>query len=170
MNFHTEQIFLSTFMSLQNEAVDVDIDEILDMDTDDIRRSHLFVSIKMRQMTSGKARVAGVGKYKPWRAPLNFTAFMTFLIDDGFLKNYSCFHFSRQQSILSNSSCKRSEKDISVSCQTIGRFFFEGAVNLPDKLSEICHKKWPSLWIFLFPTLNSLKIVKTFPLYLTNFF
>lgn len=25
-----------------NEAVDVDIDEILDMDTDDIRRSHLF--------------------------------------------------------------------------------------------------------------------------------
>lgn len=31
-------------LSLQNEAVDVDIDEILDMDTDDIRRSHLFVS------------------------------------------------------------------------------------------------------------------------------
>lgn len=29
---------------LQNEAVDVDIDEILDMDSDDIRRSHLFVS------------------------------------------------------------------------------------------------------------------------------
>ena len=41
-------------MSLQNEAVDVDIDEILDMDTDDIRRSHLFVSIKKRQMTGGK--------------------------------------------------------------------------------------------------------------------
>lgn len=38
----------STFcllLSLQNEAVDVDIDEILDMDTDDIRRSHLFVSV-----------------------------------------------------------------------------------------------------------------------------
>lgn len=32
-------------LSLQNEAVDVDIDEILDMDTDDIRRSHLFVSL-----------------------------------------------------------------------------------------------------------------------------
>lgn len=32
------------FVLLQNEAVDVDIDEILDMDTDDIRRSHLFVS------------------------------------------------------------------------------------------------------------------------------
>lgn len=31
-------------MSFQNEAVDVDIDEILDMDTDDIRRSFLFVS------------------------------------------------------------------------------------------------------------------------------
>ncbi|KFB39749.1 AGAP007886-PA-like protein [Anopheles sinensis] len=30
---------------LQTEAIDVDIDEILDMDTDDIRRSHLFVSI-----------------------------------------------------------------------------------------------------------------------------
>lgn len=29
----------------QTEAIDVDIDEILDMDTDDIRRSHLFVSI-----------------------------------------------------------------------------------------------------------------------------
>jgi len=28
----------------QNEAIDVDIDEILDMDTDDIRRSHLIVS------------------------------------------------------------------------------------------------------------------------------
>ncbi|CRL02858.1 CLUMA_CG015736, isoform A [Clunio marinus] len=41
-----------------NEAVDVDIDEILDMDTDDIRRTHLF-------------------------------------------------------SLLSNSTCKRSEKDIS---------------------------------------------------------
>lgn len=37
-------IFISTSMSLQKEAVDVDIDEILDMDTDDIRRSHLFVS------------------------------------------------------------------------------------------------------------------------------
>lgn len=57
-----EQIFLSTFMSLQNEAVDVDIDEILDMDTDDIRRSHLFVSIKMRQMTSGKVREANQQK------------------------------------------------------------------------------------------------------------
>lgn len=29
---------------LQSEAIDVDIDEILDMDTDDIRRSHLIVS------------------------------------------------------------------------------------------------------------------------------
>ena len=57
-----EQIFLSIFMSLQNEAVDVDIDEILDMDTDDIRRSHLFVSTKMRQMTSGKVWEADVGK------------------------------------------------------------------------------------------------------------
>lgn len=30
--------------SIQNEAVDVDIDEILDMDTDATRRSHLYVS------------------------------------------------------------------------------------------------------------------------------
>lgn len=28
---------------VQTEAIDVDIDEILDMDTDDIRRSHLIV-------------------------------------------------------------------------------------------------------------------------------
>lgn len=31
------------FAVLQSEAIDVDIDEILDMDTDDIRRSHLIV-------------------------------------------------------------------------------------------------------------------------------
>lgn len=31
-------------LSLQTDAVDVDIDEILDMDNDDIRRSHLAVS------------------------------------------------------------------------------------------------------------------------------
>lgn len=30
--------------STQSEAIDVDIDEILDMDTDEIRRSHLIVS------------------------------------------------------------------------------------------------------------------------------
>lgn len=30
-------------ISRQTEAIDVDIDEILDMDTDDIRRSHLIV-------------------------------------------------------------------------------------------------------------------------------
>lgn len=37
---------LITFsLPFQNEAVDVDIDEILDMDSDDIRRSHLFVSL-----------------------------------------------------------------------------------------------------------------------------
>lgn len=33
--------------SFQNEAVDVDIDEILDMDTDEIRRSYLFVSLSV---------------------------------------------------------------------------------------------------------------------------
>lgn len=32
-------------LQLQSEAIDVDIDEILDMDTDEIRRSHLIVSI-----------------------------------------------------------------------------------------------------------------------------
>lgn len=31
-------------LKLQSEAIDVDIDEILDMDTDEIRRSHLIVS------------------------------------------------------------------------------------------------------------------------------
>jgi len=37
--------------NLQNEAIDVDIDEILDMDTDDIRRSHLIVSTSFSTMT-----------------------------------------------------------------------------------------------------------------------
>lgn len=43
-NSSTLNIFLH-FNILQTEAIDVDIDEILDMDTDDIRRSYLFVSI-----------------------------------------------------------------------------------------------------------------------------
>lgn len=68
----------SLLLSLQNEAVDVDIDEILDMDTDDIRRSFLFVSL------------------------LCF-ALISVLIS-----------FISLQSLLSSSTCKRSEKDISV--------------------------------------------------------
>lgn len=64
---------------IQNEAVDVDIDEILDMDTDATRRSHLYVCI----------------------STLVFSA----IISNPLLL----------QSILSSSSCKRSEKDISVS-------------------------------------------------------
>lgn len=34
---------LSLSFIIQNEAVDVDMDEILDMDTDATRRSHLYV-------------------------------------------------------------------------------------------------------------------------------
>lgn len=41
---------------MQNEAVDVDIDEILDMDSDDIRRSHLFVSIDLANLTLNELR------------------------------------------------------------------------------------------------------------------
>lgn len=37
---------------LQTEAIDVDIDEILDMDTDDVRRSHLVVSSPFRILNS----------------------------------------------------------------------------------------------------------------------
>lgn len=44
LNSSTLNIFLHSII-LQTEAIDVDIDEILDMDTDDIRRSYLFVSI-----------------------------------------------------------------------------------------------------------------------------
>lgn len=40
----TESVFALVFL-LQTEAIDVDIDEILDMDNDDIRRSHLKVSV-----------------------------------------------------------------------------------------------------------------------------
>lgn len=39
----TLSIHVFSGISLQTEAIDVDIDEILDMDTDDIRRSHLIV-------------------------------------------------------------------------------------------------------------------------------
>jgi hypothetical protein len=71
----------SLLSSLQNEAVDVDIDEILDMDTDDIRRSFLFVS-----------------------SPCCDALFSMFAD--------RCWSL---QSLISTSSCKRSEKDISVS-------------------------------------------------------
>lgn len=36
--------YVMDLLCFQSEAIDVDIDEILDMDTDDIRRSHLIVS------------------------------------------------------------------------------------------------------------------------------
>lgn len=43
-NIHSFNILLNYLVfCLQTEAIDVDIDEILDMDTDDIRRSHLIV-------------------------------------------------------------------------------------------------------------------------------
>lgn len=43
--FGKVHVFISALcFPFQNEAVDVDIDEILDMDTDEVRRSHLFVS------------------------------------------------------------------------------------------------------------------------------
>uniref|UniRef100_A0A1B0G5Z1 Protein phosphatase 1 regulatory subunit 14B n=1 Tax=Glossina morsitans morsitans TaxID=37546 RepID=A0A1B0G5Z1_GLOMM len=50
-----------------NEAIDVDIDEILDMDTDDIRRSHLIVSsenqIKIRLLSVCKRPQSDISKF-----------------------------------------------------------------------------------------------------------
>lgn len=54
MDYHLMAIIIIHFFRLllpldplQTDAVDVDIDEILDMDNDDIRRSHLAVSKRL---------------------------------------------------------------------------------------------------------------------------
>lgn len=51
------------FFIFQAEAIDVDIDEILDMDTDDIRRSHLIVSKFFKTHTFLKIKLPNFRKF-----------------------------------------------------------------------------------------------------------
>lgn len=95
-------------LSLQNEAVDVDIDEILDMDTDDIRRSHLFVS--RNEKVSRLFDVSCLTKEALEAFSDDRQLTWTHLIDD-----YTKCLLCHPQSLLTTSTCKRSEKDISVS-------------------------------------------------------